>query len=277
MLGIDRMDAGRNQTSSKPNGRLWGASASDWAEIQEKACLPVYLAVFERVGLRAPDRYLDAGCGAGLAAQHAAARGAEVSGLDAAENLLSIARARVPTGDFRIGDLEALPYPDDSFDLVTGFNAFQYAADQTAALLEARRVAKKRGRVVVVTWGNPEGMEAASLVLALKPLLPQPPPGAPGPFALSNETSLRAFASAASLEPEEIMDVDSPWKYADLSTALRGLRSSGVAARAIEHSSAEAVDEAHADALRRFRQTDGSYLINASFRCLITRAQESAG
>jgi hypothetical protein len=115
-------------------------------------------------------------------------------------------------------------------------------------------------------------MEAASLVAALRPLLPPPPPGAPGPFALSDETALRAFASAAALEPLEVFDVDSPWQYVDLSTALRGLRSSGVAARAIENSSAEAVDEAHAKALATFRQSDGSYKIGATFRCLVTRA-----
>jgi hypothetical protein len=123
-----------------------------------------------------------------------------------------------------------------------------------------------------MTWGKPEGMEAASLVAALRPLLPPPPASAPGPFALSDEAALRAFASAAALEPLDVFDVESPWHYVDLSNALRGLRSSGVAARAIENSSAEAVDEAHAKALMPFRQSDGSYRVGAIFRCLVTRA-----
>ncbi len=266
------MEIDRKRTTSAVNGKFWGSAAVDWAAIQEKTCRPVYTAAFDRVGLKAGIDYLDAGCGAGLAAQLAFERGARVSGLDAAENLLAIARERVPTGVFHVGELECLPFPDGSFDLVTGFNSFQYAASPAGALAEAKRVARPGSHVVVMTWGTPEGMEAASLVGSLRPLLPPPPAGAPGPFALSDETALRGFALAVALEPLEVFDVDSPWQYVDLTTALRGLRSSGVAARAIENSSAEAVDEAHAKVLTSFRQSDGSYRIGATFRCLVARA-----
>ena len=259
-------------TSSAVNGRLWGSAASDWAEIQEKTCAPVYRATFDRIGLMAGAKYLDVGCGAGLAAQMAAERGAVVSGLDAAEKLLEIARARVMDGSFHVGELEQLPFSNDSFDVVTGFNSIQYAAHPGAALAEAKRVTKPGGLVVVMTWGEPEGMEAASLVAALRPLLPPPPAGAPGPFALSNETALRAFAEAAGLQPVEVFDVDSPWVYENFATAMRGLRSSGVAARAIEHSGVEAVDVAQEKALAPFRREDGRYVVGAWFRCLVARA-----
>lgn len=257
--------------TSAVNGRLWGAAAADWAEIQERMCAPVYQAVFDRVGMQRGWKYLDMGCGAGLAVQMAASAGATVHGLDAAENLLAIARTRVPDGDFRVGELESVPFADGLFDLVTGFNSFQYAARPVAALTEARRVTKPGASVTIVVWGRPEGMEAASLVVALRPLLPAPPPGAPGPFALSDEAALRRLAEAAGLAPVELFDVDSPWEYADLQTALRGLGSSGVAARARENSSAEAVNAAHATALEPFRRADGSYRVGAAFRCLIAR------
>lgn len=266
------MIAEQKPKTAEINGRLWGARAHDWANIQEGTCRPVYLAVFDRVGLRSGAVYLDAGCGAGMAAQIAAERGARVAGLDAADNLLAIARTRVPNGDFHVGELESLPFPDNTFDLVTGFNSFQYAGNPRVALAEAKRVAKPGASVVIMTWGTPEGMEAASLVAALRPLLPPPPPGAPGPFALSDETALRAFATGADLEPAEVFDVDSPWQYPDLATALTGLKSAGVAVRAIEHSSEEAVDSAYSRALGPFRQSGGTYRIGATFRCLLTRA-----
>ncbi len=255
------------------NGGLWGAEAADWAAIQEGTCLPVYRACFRRLAPPAPFRLLDVGCGAGLAAQVAAdEHAARVDGVDATEELLAIARTRVPAGAFAQGAMELLPYPASTFDLVTGFNAFQYAADPVGALAEARRVARPGATVVVMTWGPPAGMGAAAVVGALRPLLPVPPAGAPGPFALSDEAALRGFAEQAGLVPFDIFDVASPWEYADLDTALRGLRSSGVARRAVVQSGAEAVDEAHARALSPFRQSDGRYRVDALFRCLAARA-----
>lgn len=254
------------------NSRLWGARAADWADIQEGQCRAAYVAVFDHLNIGPGVSHLDAGCGSGIAAQIAAERGASVSGLDATENLISIANTRVPDGNFLVGDLESLPFPDDNFDVITGFNAFQYAGDSRAALAEAKRVAKPGARIVIMTWGLPDGMEAASILAALKPLLPPPPPGAPGPFALSDESALRSFAEDAGLSPAEILDVESPWHYPDLATALRGLKGSGVTVKAIENSGEDAVDAAHVEALSPFRQADGSYAIGASFRCLIASA-----
>jgi SAM-dependent methyltransferase len=264
-------------TDEKPetgmlNGRLWGIRARDWAELQEPMTRPVYDAVFQRIEMDAQTNYLDVGCGSGLAAQLAAERGAKVTGVDACENLLAIAQSRVAAGQFRVADLEELPFADKTFDVVTGFNSFQYAANPDLALAQARRVAKSRAVVVIVTWGKPEGMEYAKLMGALKGLVPPPPPGTPGPFALSDERSLREFAAKAGLEPLEVVDVDTPFHYADLSTALRGLTSSGNAIRAAELSSDEAVRKAYTDALEQFRQPDGSCRIGAAFRCLFTRA-----
>ena len=55
--------------------------------------------------------------------------------------------------------------------------------------------------------------------------MPPPPPGAPGPFALSDEQALRKFAADAGLTPGELFDVDSPFVYPDEATAIRGLNS----------------------------------------------------
>jgi len=263
---------GEAKPTAEVNGVLWGTRSADWASLQEGQCRPVYEAVLERLNVGPATVLLDAGCGAGMAAQIAASRGARVTGLDASEALLAIARQRVPEGTFGCSDLETLEFVDASFDVVTGFNSFQYAGNPGKALAEARRVTKPGGSVAIMTWGPPEGMPAAALVAALRPLLPAPPPGAPGPFALSNEEALRGFADSAGLKPESVFDVQSPFHYASLEDGVRGLGSSGVAARARNASSDEAVDRAHTEALGAFRQPDGSYHIPAVFRCLIARA-----
>ncbi len=255
--------------TSQANGRLWGARARDWAEVQEGQCAAAYHAVLAHAGVGPGTRHLDVGCGAGMAAALSASRGAEVSGVDAAAALLEIARERTPAGDFRQGDIEALPFDDDAFDLVTGFNAFQFAGDAAQALREAGRVTRPGGMIVIMTWGDPAGMEAAALVGAMKPLLPAPPPGAPGPFALSDEAALRAFAVAGGLTPGAVFDVDTHWFYPDEATGLRGQASAGVATKAMEHSGEEAFIAAIRAAMSPFRQPDGSFRIAARFRCLV--------
>jgi 2-polyprenyl-3-methyl-5-hydroxy-6-metoxy-1,4-benzoquinol methylase len=79
---------GPPDAGARVDGRLWGARASDWADIQEGTVRPVYAAVLARTRVTSGTRYLDIGCGAGMAAPIAAARGAQVSGIDAAETLL---------------------------------------------------------------------------------------------------------------------------------------------------------------------------------------------
>ena len=50
--------------TSTANGRLWGARALDWANIQEGQCRPAYEAVFDTLALRPGAKYCDVGCGA---------------------------------------------------------------------------------------------------------------------------------------------------------------------------------------------------------------------
>jgi len=254
------------------NGRLWGSKAQEWAEFQEGHFRPVAEAVLARCGVGPGTAYFDVGCGAGLAALLAAERGAQISGIDAAEGMLAIARQRVPLGDFRQADIEELPFASHSFDVVTGFNSFQFAGNPVGALSEARRVAKPGGTVAIVTWSEPERMEFSAIARALKALLPEQPNHAPGPFALSDEKLLRALVTEAGLTALDSVEFDSVWRYRDLDFALRALSSTGRTARAIELLGSETVDRAHRDALTRFRQPDGSFQMHALFRCLFTRS-----
>lgn len=260
-----------NPTTSEANGRLWGARAQDWADLQEAVHRPFYEAVLSKTGVSSGTSFLDVGCGSGMAAQMASALGADVMGFDAAADLLQIANTRSPEAKFHCGDLENLPFSDNTFDVVTGFNSFQYAGNPEVALSEARRVSKDDGWVAVVVWGDPEGMEAAEVVAALKPFMPAPPPGAPGPFALSDERALRNFATNAGLNPTDIFDVACPFLYPNESIAVRGLCSSGVAVKAAEFSSDQAVVDAYRQVANKFLQPDGSVQINARFLCMLAR------
>jgi SAM-dependent methyltransferase len=238
----------------------------------EGQMLPLYEAVLERLDVGAGTEVLDVGCGSGLAAQTAARRGALVTGFDATPELLEIARGRVPNGEFREGDLEALPFAEAAFDAIVGFNSFQYAATPQAALAEAKRVARPGAPVAIATWALPERCPAAAYLAALKPLLPPAPPGAPGPFALSAPGALEDLAVQSGLTPMDAEEVACPWIYADDDSALRGLLASGPAVKAIQTSGEDAVREAVLHAIAPFADGAGGYCIGSAFRYLITTA-----
>jgi len=258
--------------SAQVQGDLWSARARDFAELLEGHFRPLYESVLGRPEFASASSCLDVGCGAGLAAQVFATRIANVSGIDASAAFIEIARERLPGRDFRVGEMEALPYADQSFDVVTGFNSFQYAASPINALREARRVAQRDGIIVIATWGLPEDCEAAGHLKALGGLMPPPPPGAPGPFALSDETKLNALASDAGLSPIAVVDVECPWKFGSLDVALRGMLSAGPAERAIRNSSMERAREAVAEAIAPYRKPSGEYRLNNKFRYVVAQA-----
>jgi SAM-dependent methyltransferase len=253
-------------------GQLWGARARDWAEIQEPAHGELYPAVLDAAGVGEGTRVLDVGCGSGVAVQFATGRGARCCGFDASEGMIELARERVPSAEFLVGEIEALPYDDSSFDVVTGFNSFQYAADPVHALVEAKRVVRAGGTIAIVTWGLPEQCEAAPYVKILGSFLPPPPPGAPGPFALSTPGALEELAGKAGLEPIRADDVLTTWRYPDRDIAVRALLSAGPAVRAIGAAGEADVADAVAEFLAAFRTADGGYAIENTWRYLITKA-----
>jgi len=258
--------------SAAVQGELWGTRARDWAEAQEGVSRPLFESVLRKTGIGNGTRLLDVGCGAGLFCLLAAGRGALVTGTDAASAVIAMAKKRVPRGDFRVGEMEVLPDADQTYDVVTGLNAFQFAADPVNALREARRVAKPAGQVVIATWGKPELSEAATYLTALRSLSPPSPRGAPGPFALAADGALETLVERAGLTPNGVEEVECPLEYPDLKTALRGLLSAGPAVKAIQTSGETRVREAVITAIAPFKLSKGGYRLENTFRFLISIA-----
>jgi SAM-dependent methyltransferase len=202
----------------------------------------------------------------------AAKRGAAVAGIDAAGGLLAIARQRTPGGDFRTGDMEELPFANASFDLVTGFNSFQFAADPVNALKQAKRVAKPTGKVSMAVWGAATDCQAAAVLKAIGTLLPPPPPpGTPGPFALSAPGVMEQLLSKAGLTPGPPTDVDTPFDFTNEDAAYRGFASSGPGIRALREAGANKVRAALLSALAPFKTKSGTYHLDNKFRFIIVR------
>jgi SAM-dependent methyltransferase len=124
-------------------------------------------AVADAAGVGPARTLLDLGCGDGAFCAFAAGRGATPHGLDVEPDAIAQALERLPGGDFRLGLMERLPWPDASFDVVTAFNAVQYALDSELALVEATRVLRPDGRLAVCKWGPPEANEFFAFLLSI--------------------------------------------------------------------------------------------------------------
>jgi ubiquinone/menaquinone biosynthesis C-methylase UbiE len=109
----------------------------------------------KQAGLRPGANVLDAGCGPGSLVEQLAIGGYRVSAMDAAEGMLRQARARVEAAaplhpvQFSLGDIEQLPYPDASFDLVCSTGVIEYLKDDAQVLTEFRRVLRPGGFLVL--------------------------------------------------------------------------------------------------------------------------------
>jgi hypothetical protein len=123
----------------------------------------------------------------------------------------------------------------------------------------------------MLTWGQPEHCEAAAILKALGSLLPPPPPGAPGPFALSAPGALEDLARKAGLTTIRAAEFGTRWEYPDRETALRAHLSSGPAAKAIKHAGEERVAAAVGDAIAPFRTAAGGYALENSWRYVLAR------
>ncbi|HVL99478.1 MAG TPA: class I SAM-dependent methyltransferase [Egibacteraceae bacterium] len=258
--------------SAHAQGPLWGAAAEEFAELLEPTATPIYEAAFDGIGVTTATRLLDVGCGAGLALQLAHKRGAAVTGLDASEQLLAVARSRLPDADLRQGDVEELPYASGSFDAVTAFNSVQYATDPVQALREVKRVAFPRAPVAVATWGDPERCQARAIIAAIGGLLPPPPPGAGGPFALAAPGALEALVESATLTVERALEVPTPFTWPDVGTAVRANLSPGPARAAINHSGIDRVRDALTAVFEACTGPDGSVRLDNVFRVVVAHA-----
>jgi SAM-dependent methyltransferase len=245
--------------SASIQGELWGARAKDWTELGEPVSVPAFEAVFDRAGVKRGTKLLDLGCGAGGALALARDRGAVVAGLDAAANLVAIARDRLPGARILRGDLEELPFADREFDVVTGFNSFQFAGDIVQALREARRVCKPGGSVTILCWGPKERCESVtSSMAAVAALLPPPP--ANGSRPLSEPGVVEGLMQKAGLAPVARGEVECPFAWPDVATATRCMLSAGLIVRAVQEVGESAVRQALEPTFAPFRRTDGTIL-----------------
>jgi SAM-dependent methyltransferase len=252
-------------------GPLWGARPIDWA-LSEDQQLPTYEEALARLDLKPGQRVLDIGCGVGAFLQLVAERGATPVGIDAAEGLIEVARARVPDADLRVGEMEALPWQEDTFDLVTGFNSFFFANDIGAALREAGRVAKPGAPVVIQVWGPHERNDLEAMKRVVRPFMPARPADAPQEPDYSEPGVLEELATEAGLVPTTAFDAAWAYEFPDDATLARALLAPAGIAVLVGPEREQEVKDAIVSGLAQHRRSGGGYRLENTFHYLIARA-----
>ena len=149
--------------------------AGDFSEVA-KHIETTAAAFVDRLDIQPGMKVLDVACGSGNLAVCAAQKGADVSGVDIAENLIESARKRAGAAGlkikFEVGDAEAMPYADNSFDLVMTMFGAMFAPRPDVTASELIRVCKPGGTIAMANW-TPDGHAGKMFKLASKYL---PPP-----------------------------------------------------------------------------------------------------
>ena len=166
----------------RPTAAHFDAASAEWRDVYEadtlegviyRARMEAALAWIDEIAPPAGARALDAGCGAGLSVVELGRRGYAVDAIDASPAMVELTtrhaaqRGVAEVVSARVGEVERLPFADDTFELVVALGVLPWVGDPGAALAELRRVLKPGGHAIVTAdnrarlsflldpWANP--------------------------------------------------------------------------------------------------------------------------
>jgi SAM-dependent methyltransferase len=195
--------------------QMWAALAPAWSGYADEVdcrAAAITEAMLRPLGVRTGERVLELASGpggAGIAAAQLVGSGGEVVISDVVAGMVDIARERAAARNLtnvrtEVLDLEDVGKPDGAFDVVLCREGMMFALDPSRAAREMHRVLRPTGRVSVSVWSSRQDNPWLGVLLdAITEVTGAvvPPPGMPGPFALSDGDRLRRlFAEAGFAE-----------------------------------------------------------------------------
>ena len=251
-------------------GEGWGSRANDWSCLYEHYAIDVLIALFGGLGVGPTTRLLDIACGSGLGVRIADAMGATVAGIDAAENLIEIARERTPTADLRIGSMYALPWVDESFDAAVSVNGIWGGCE--AALDEAFRVLRPGGLIGISFWGPGPPLDIKNLFRVLAVHAPDEHRGSMRQLNnISHPGVAEEMLTNSGFSVLERGGRTSVVEFPDAEIAWRAISSFGPAAPALRTNDPELLKQAVLEALEPCRDQRGIYRTRSDQQFVIAR------
>ncbi len=161
-LDLVRLDQIRDQRQNAAAG-YFAANAAQWEKLRSLHVQEdeVEAAILSMLGFNRAAAIIDLGTGTGRMLELLAKRGEQLWGIDTSRDMLALARARIERTHLkhvqvRQADIYALPFANGSADLITIHQVLHYLDDPLRALLEARRVLKPGGRMIIVDFAPHE-------------------------------------------------------------------------------------------------------------------------
>lgn len=194
--------------------------------------------LMRRAGLKAGERVLDVGCGTGvvtrLAAERVGGDGA-VAGLDVNPGMLAVAKSVTPSEvniEWHEASADAIPLPDESFDVVLSQLSLQFVPDRGRALQEMHRVLVPGGRLILNVPGPADALFETLADAMGKHVSPQAAGFVHAVFSMDDEAELESLLGEAGFHDidvvAEIRELSLPgardflWQYVR-STPLAGV------------------------------------------------------
>jgi SAM-dependent methyltransferase len=190
--------------------------AARYDEAATPATSQVNNAILNAVGARQGTRLLDVACGPGWLSAAAVARGAVVTGLDFAESMLALARARCPQADFRNGDAEQLPFDQGRYEAVVCSFGLLHFPDPERAVAEALRVLQAGGRYAFTCWTPPARNPFMGLIfgaIQTHGTTPVDLPAGPPLFRFGESAECEKILSAAGFLRVSVVEVPVVWPF----------------------------------------------------------------
>ncbi len=177
-------------------------------------------AMFDQVSLQEGDRMLDVACGTGIVTRVAVercSRLASIVGLDFNAGMLEVAQANMPKTDTPVewqeGDMCALPFPDNAFDIVLCQQGIQFAPDKLAALRHIRRVLAPGGRLAFTVWSQPLPISGVLADAVGRYVNDEARTNILLPFAWSDPEVMRELVDEAGFQAIQIEIIESPMQW----------------------------------------------------------------